>query len=163
AGRHETERRHPRIICLSGGKPRRVASAQAAAPMNTPILLVALVSAIAGAVIAVIAARASAAAAARRTEQMRDTFQALAAEALSANRAAFLDLAKTQLGGMQKEAAMDLTARQTAIDGLVQPLAATLKEVHAKLAQAETDRAGAYAKLAEQIAALSQTTHTLSR
>src|SRR5262245_21393682 len=103
--------------------------------MSTLTLLVALLSATAGAAIAFVVARGSASAAARRTGQMRDTFQALAAEALNANRTAFLDLARTQLAGMQKEAAMDLTARQTAIDGMVQPLAATLKEVHAKLAQ----------------------------
>lgn len=128
---------------------------------------IALVSAIVAAAIAFFVARASAAAersAARKTdEQLRDTFQALAADALNSNRAAFLDLAKTSFAGLHKDAAADLTARQQAIDGLVQPILTTLKDVGGKLAQAENQRVDAYARLAEQVSALSATTHTLSR
>src|SRR5262245_41716412 len=106
--------------------------------MTTPmVIVIAAVSAVIAAVIAFLVARSSAAA-------QRDTFQALAAEALNANRAAFLDLAKTSFTGMQKDAALDLNARQTAIDGLVQPIIATLRDVNTKLAQAERDRTAAY-------------------
>lgn len=71
----------------------------------------------------------------RTDQQVRDTFQALAAEALHANRAAFLDLAGTTFASLQKEAAGDLATRQRAIDELVKPMAATLKEVDQRLAR----------------------------
>jgi DNA recombination protein RmuC len=80
-----------------------------------------------------------------RQQQARDSFQSLAADALKDNRAAFLDLAKTSFAGFQ------------------QPLAETLKKVDERLSEAERDRAAAYAKLAEQVAALGTTTNTLSR
>lgn len=135
--------------------------------MTVDTLLAAAVAALVAGAIAAWIARASMArerAAAQRTDaQLRDTFQALAAEALNANRAAFLDLAATSFAGLQKEAALDLTARQTAIDGLVRPIKATLDDVKATLAASEKERTGAYATLAQQVAALSATTQTLSR
>ena len=80
------------------------------------------------------------------TEQkLRDTFQSLAADALKDNRAAFFDLAKTSFDSYQR------------------PIAETLRKVDARLGEVERDRLGAYARLTEQVAALSSTTHTLSR
>jgi DNA recombination protein RmuC len=99
----------------------------------------------------------------RTDQQVRDTFQALAAEALNANRAAFLDLAKTTFAGLQKEASTDLASRQRAIDELVKPVAATLKEVDQRLAQAEREREGAYARLKAEVTSLGDATRTLSR
>ena len=78
-------------------------------------------------------------------QKLRDAFQSLAAEALKDNRAAFLDLAKTSFAGFQ------------------QPIAETLKNVDLKLTEAERDRVAAYARLAEQVAALGSATNTLSR
>ncbi|MGE3403617.1 MAG: DNA recombination protein RmuC [Vicinamibacterales bacterium] len=116
-------------------------------------ILIAVVAAIAGAVGAALFVRA----------QMRDTFQAVAAEALNANRAAFLDLAKTSFEGLQQQAAVQLDSRQQAIDSLVKPMAETLKKVEARLGDAERERAVAYARLAEQVAALGASANTLSR
>ncbi len=78
-------------------------------------------------------------------QKLRDAFQSLAAEALKDNRAAFLDLAKTSFAGFQ------------------QPIAETLKKVDLRLTEAERDRVAAYARLAEQVAALGSTASTLSR
>ena len=78
-------------------------------------------------------------------QKLRDAFQSLAAEALKDNRAAFLDLAKTSFAGFQ------------------QPIAETLKNVDLRLTEAERERVAAYARLAEQVAALGSTTSTLSR
>jgi len=78
-------------------------------------------------------------------QKLRDAFQSLAAEALKDNRTAFLDLAKTSFAGFQ------------------QPIADTLKNVDLRLAEAERERVAAYARLAEQVAALGSTTNTLSR
>ena len=78
-------------------------------------------------------------------QKLRDAFQSLAAEALKDNRAAFLDLAKTSFAGFQ------------------QPIAETLKNVDLRLTEAERERVAAYARLAEQVAALGTTTTMLSR
>ena len=79
---------------------------------------------------------------------MREAFQSLAADALHNNRTAFLD---------------SLDSRQQAFDGLVQPIADTLKQVDVKLAQAEHQRIDAYARLTEKVSALSSSAETLSR
>ncbi len=94
---------------------------------------------------------------------LRDTVKAVAAEALNANSAAFLDLAKASFTGLQKEAALDLASRQKAIDGLVKPMLDTLKQVDVRLAEADRERLQAYTRLAEQVTALGQSANTLSR
>ena len=94
---------------------------------------------------------------------MREAFQSLAADALNTNRSAFLDLAKESFDGFQKQAALQFDSRQKAIDGLVQPIAETLKKVDVKLGEAERERLEAYAKLTEKVSALGSTADTLSR
>jgi DNA recombination protein RmuC len=94
---------------------------------------------------------------------LRDAFQSLAADALNSNRSAFLDLARASFEGFQKEAALQFDSRQTAIDGLVQPIAETLKKVDVKLAEAERERIDAYARLTEKVSALGSTADSLSR
>lgn len=135
------------------------------------LVLTAVLAALAAAVVTALVLRSilrdsatqNAALAGRTDQQVRDTFQALAADALNANRAAFLDLAKTTFAGLQKEASTDLAARQRAIDELVKPVAATLKEVDQRLAQAEREREGAYARLKAEVTSLGDATRTLSR
>ena len=94
---------------------------------------------------------------------LREAFQSLAADALNSNRSAFLDLARASFEGLQKEAALQFDSRQKAIDGLVQPIAETLKKVDVKLAEAERERVDAYARLAERVSALGSTADSLSR
>jgi DNA recombination protein RmuC len=94
---------------------------------------------------------------------LRDAFQSLAADALNSNRSAFLDLARASFEGFQKEAALQFDSRQKAIDGLVQPIAETLKKVDVKLAEAERERIDAYARLTEKVSALGSTADSLSR
>jgi DNA recombination protein RmuC len=81
----------------------------------------------------------------RADGRLRDTFQSLAAQALTDNRASFLDLARASF------------------EGFHQPIAETLKNVDARLGEAERERVAAYARLAEQVAALGATANTLSR
>ena len=78
-------------------------------------------------------------------ERLRDTFRSLAAQALTENRASFLDLARTSF------------------ETYHQPIADTLKLVDTRLGEAERDRVAAYTKLAEQVAALGSATSVLSR
>jgi DNA recombination protein RmuC len=96
-------------------------------------------------------------------QDVRDAVKAVAAEALHANNAAFLDLAKASFSGLQKDAAHDLESRRKAIDGLIEPMLGLLKQVDVKLADAERERLQAYTRLAEQVAALGQSANTLSR
>jgi len=74
-------------------------------------------------------------------QKLREAFQSLAADALNSNRAAFLDLAKASFEGFQQQATLQFDSRQKAIDGLVQPIADTLRRVDVKLAEAERERA----------------------
>jgi len=96
-------------------------------------------------------------------DDLRDTVKAMAADALNANNAAFLDLARASFKGLQKEASLDLDSRQKAITSLVQPMLDTLKQVDSKLAQADRERLQAYTRLAEQVTALGQSANMLSR
>src|SRR4051812_22849470 len=79
---------------------------------------------------------------------MREAFQSLAADALNNNRSAFLD---------------SLESRHKAFDGLVQPIAETLKKVDVKLTEAEKEHIAAYAALTERVTALGSSADTLSR
>jgi DNA recombination protein RmuC len=96
-------------------------------------------------------------------QKFRDAFQSLAADALNSNRAAFLDLAKASFEGFQQQATLQFDSRQRAIDGLVQPIAETLKKVDMKLGEAERERLEAYARLTEKVSALGSSADTLSR
>ena len=76
---------------------------------------------------------------------LRDAFQALAADALKDNRAAFFDLAASSFAGIR------------------QPIEDTLKRVDTRLAEVERDRIAAYSRLVEQVTKLDTTAATLSR
>jgi DNA recombination protein RmuC len=96
-------------------------------------------------------------------QDVRDAVKAVAAEALHANNAAFLDLAKASLAGLHKDAAHDIETRRKAVDALVEPMVGLLRQVDVKLASAEKERLQAYTRLTEQVAALGQSANTLSR
>ena len=83
--------------------------------------------------------------------RLRDTFQALSAEALRLNNQSFLDLAKTSLGEFQKGASADLESRQKAIDALLKPIGDSLGKMDAKLGDIEKERHGHYSSLATQL------------
>jgi DNA recombination protein RmuC len=91
-------------------------------------------------------ATGSAQAVAERTDQkLRETFQALAADALKDNRSSFFDLAKTSFERDR------------------QPITETLNRLDQRLGHLERERIEAYSRLSEQVIALGATTNTLSR
>jgi DNA recombination protein RmuC len=94
---------------------------------------------------------------------LRDSFQALAAEALHTNRAAFLDMARSSFETLQKDATTQIETRHKAFDSLVGPIAERLAQVDARLEEAERERLQAYTRLMEQVSALGSTADTLSR
>ena len=78
-------------------------------------------------------------------QKLRETFQALAADALKDNRASFFDLARTSFERYR------------------QPIADTLNRLDERLGHAERERIEAYSRLSAQVLALGSTTNTLSR
>jgi DNA recombination protein RmuC len=85
-------------------------------------------------------------------DQLRETFQALSAEALRGNNETFLQLARSELERARSEARADLDQKQVAIDALVVPIRDGLATYDAKLQQIERERTESFAKLAEQVA-----------
>ena len=86
--------------------------------------------------------------------KLRDTFQALSAEALKNNNEQFLSLAQTRLQHARAEAATDIDARKKAIEDLLAPMAKTLEQVDRELRESERQRIESGAKLIEKIASI---------
>ncbi len=86
--------------------------------------------------------------------RLRETFQALSAEALKHNNEQFLSLAETRLQQTRTEAAADIDARKQAIEALLAPLQKTLDQVDREIQDAERRRLESGAQLAQRIAAL---------
>ena len=99
----------------------------------------------------------------RADRQLRESFQALAAEALHRSQGAFLDLARTSFQGLHKEASAEMQTRQQAIDTMVRPIADTLRKVDARLDDAERERLRSFTQLMEQVTTLGATAQTLAR
>lgn len=83
--------------------------------------------------------------------QLREAFQALAAEALRQNNQSFLDLAKTSLTDFQRAATTDLDIRQQAIADLVRPIEDGLKRVDEQLTAAEQTRRDSMAEVRSHV------------
>jgi DNA recombination protein RmuC len=94
-------------------------------------------------------------------EKLRQTFQALSAEALQRNNRSFLDLARTSLSEYQRGATAELGQRQQAIDELVRPLHEALARVDENLRVVEKERVGAYQAVHTQLQSLTQTQERL--
>lgn len=94
--------------------------------------------------------------------KLEETFQALAVAALRSNQSAFLDAARTSLETTRAEMSGDLAQKQTAIEGVVQPLAASLGRLEAHVRELERAREKAYGSLGEQLQTLARETATLS-
>ena len=87
--------------------------------------------------------------------KLTDTFRSLAGETLGAHSRDFLRLAQENLKTVLAEARGDLGKRQEAIDGLVRPLAESLKQFGEHVRGLEMTREKAYTSLEEQIKGLS--------
>src|SRR6478736_1845372 len=88
------------------------------------------------------------------TQELRDSFQALSAEALKSNNQAFLHLAQSTLEKFQSEAKGDLELRQPAVENLVAPIGESLKKVDVQIQQIEAARNQAYGDLTAQVRSL---------
>ena len=95
------------------------------------------------------------------TQELRDSFQALSAEALKSNNQAFLHLAQSTLEKFQSEAKGDLELRQQAVENLVAPIGESLKKVDEQIRQMESTRDRAYGDLTTQVRSLISTQEKL--
>lgn len=95
------------------------------------------------------------------TAELRDTFSALASQALKSNNQAFLELARSSLEKFQVEAKGDLELRQQAVQSLVAPIGESLRKVDAQIQQIESARNEAYGDLKAQVRSLMTTQEKL--
>ncbi len=87
----------------------------------------------------------------RATEELREAFAALSADALKSNNQAFLDLAKATLDSYQKQASGELEQRRQAVAALVAPIQESLGRFDQQVRQLESARQQAYGSISEQV------------
>jgi len=92
---------------------------------------------------------------------LRDTFQALSAEALKSNNETFLHLAESRLREVRTETASDIDQRKRAIEHLLAPMKTTLEQVEREIKDSERHRLQASTELLHKIASLDTVGQTL--
>lgn len=97
----------------------------------------------------------------RASEEMRNAFQSLAAEALTSNNTSFLELARTKLETFQQHADGELAKREKAVSELVKPISDSLKSVDEQVRALEQSRADAYGALRQQLTTLGESQQAL--
>ncbi len=100
-----------------------------------------------------------------REAELKDSFHALSAEALSRNNEAFVQLAEARLAkvtaALSTKSDGDASQRQQAIEALVGPISQTLHRLDGQLRTVEKEREAAYAGLREQVGAMHRTSEQL--
>lgn len=87
-------------------------------------------------------------------QRLSETFASLSAEALRRNNESFLQLAREQLGGFQRQAQGELELRKQAVETLVKPIQQSLEKVDQRIRELEHARTQAYSALTEQVRGL---------
>src|SRR5208337_4712606 len=90
----------------------------------------------------------------RASEELRNAFKAMAADALKSNNSSFLVIAEETLKRFQSQAKGDLDARQKAVADMVAPVRDSLNKVDAQIQQMEVARGDAYGELRAQVQSL---------
>ena len=86
--------------------------------------------------------------------RLLESFKALSSDALRANNASFLELARETFGKLHQQSSGELEKRQQAIDALVKPIRESLDKVGASVVEIDKARADAYGRLSEQLKSL---------
>src|ERR1700684_1415826 len=97
----------------------------------------------------------------RASEELRNAFKAMAADALKSNNSSFLVVAEETLKRFQSQAKGDLDARQKAVADMVLPVRESLSKVDAQIQQMEVARGEAYGDLKAQVQSLIATQREL--
>jgi len=85
------------------------------------------------------------------SEQLKESFDSLAATALKSNSAEFLRLAKENLGQFQVKAEGELEKREKAVENLVKPIKEAMARTEEQMQQMEKDRLKAHSALGTHI------------
>ena len=96
-------------------------------------------------------------------ETLTDTFKALASTTLESSNKAFLSLAKETFDKVLAEAKGDLGKREEAINGLVKPLAESLKTFDEHVRNLENTRQQAYTSLESNLRGLTESQEKLQK
>jgi DNA recombination protein RmuC len=100
-----------------------------------------------------------------REAELKDSFQAMSAEALSRNNEAFVQLAEARLAkvtaAISAKSDGDATQRRQAIEALLGPITQSLHRLDGQLRTVEKEREAAYAGLREQVGAMHRTSEQL--
>jgi DNA recombination protein RmuC len=120
------------------------------------VVLSLVIGIVVGAAAVYVVMRARASAERRAHAEAAAIFRALSAEALRTNNEEFLQLARTQLEGFQREARGDLDQRKQAVAQLVAPLQESLAKVDEHVQSLEVSRRQAYGSLTAQVQLLAQ-------
>lgn len=97
------------------------------------------------------------------TQRLKDTFNALSADALKSNNQLFLELARKTLENLLTEARGDLGKRQEAIDGMIKPLKEALEQFQIRIRDIENAREQAYGGLRRHLEDLTRTHERLQK
>lgn len=97
----------------------------------------------------------------QRIEQMKETFDSLAAKSLKTNVEHFLTVADRTFKQQHANAAADLEQRGKAIEGLVKPVRESLEKFETKVQDLEKARVGAYEGIVAQVNSLVQSQNDL--
>ena len=90
-----------------------------------------------------------------------ETFQAAASQAMDESNSRLLELALARFDAQQKQAAGDLSQRQTAIAGLIDPVKQALESLRQYVGQEEASRRQDYGALTAQVQLLNETSRAL--
>lgn len=96
------------------------------------------------------------------SQQMKDSFQALAHQTLEGQTKQFLDLAQQTLSKHSELAQMDLSKRQQSIDSLIAPLKQTLDNVQKQASEMEKERQKSYTQVEAELQRVVATSQQLS-
>ena len=96
-------------------------------------------------------------------QQLSDSFNALAADALKRNSSEFLKLADERFKQLQIHASRDLGEREKAVENLVKPIRETLEKTEQQIRQMEKDREQAYGSLSKYLESMGESQRLLQQ
>jgi DNA recombination protein RmuC len=94
-------------------------------------------------------------------EQLRDSFNALAAQALQSNNAQFLRLAKENLEQFHIKAEGELAKREKAVENLVKPIRDALEKTEQQVRRMEAERQQAHGALTKHLETMAESHRVL--
>ena len=96
-------------------------------------------------------------------QQLTDSFNALAAQALKHNSSEFLKLADERFKQLQIHASRELGEKEKAVENLVKPIRETLEKTEQQIRQMEKEREQAYGSLSKHIETMAETQRHLQQ